>query len=377
MISGSLVWAVASLGHKPLPAELSPLKPRWDFPSAASPWKSTNSHLRRTTDGLMITPTAGAAIISSSLMDHDPAAFERMHLRLKVRDATQGRVGLVLRGRGGSSRVSVPFDIPVGETFTDIEVPLPVTRRPDVRVVEVVLVPSLAVQPAIIASLRFEPSGPWLATAVGELSSRLPGETLALSGFSMHTVPPPVIDGRSIWAVLMPLVLAAGTLTQLATGASRNQSVVRRVGFAIVVGVWGVGFLFVLYHQTIALGVEVQRFGDLNREAAYTEIDGVELWEDMSQVARQVPAGSAVEFNTSPGEDPAVSAFLKGRASYYLYPVLVRTPAPVKVLYFGGAHSPCEHIQSGETVLHEAARYCVFGAIADTLVVPSGEGNAS
>jgi hypothetical protein len=129
LVAGLLVWGVAALGVRPLPAELSPLKPTWDFTGAASPWRSRNSRLLRTAEGLMVAPTTNAAMISSGQMDHDPAAFERMHMRLKVGEATQGRVGLVLSGRDGSSRVLVPFDVPGGGTFNDVEFLCP--HRPD------------------------------------------------------------------------------------------------------------------------------------------------------------------------------------------------------------------------------------------------------
>jgi hypothetical protein len=258
--------------------------------------------------------------------------------------------------------VLVPFDVPGGGTFNDVEVSLPAIGRTDVRVVEVVLVPSLAVQTAVVASIGFEPRGPWLATAVKELWSRLPGETMALSGFSMHTLPPPVINGRSIWVVLTPVVLVAGVFAQLARGKSEIRSVVRQFAWATVVAAWGVGFLFLFYHEIIAFGVEVQRFGDGSREEAYHLIDGVPLWDDMGEVARRLLPGSAVEFKTGPGEDPVVSAFWEGRAAYYLYPVLVRKPAPVRVLYVGGPHPPCAHIATEERVFQDAARYCLFRA---------------
>ncbi|MEW6683913.1 MAG: hypothetical protein AB1451_13510 [Nitrospirota bacterium] len=360
LLAGLLVWGVVALGAGPLPAELSPLKPMWDFTGAASAWRSSNSRLLRTEEGLTVAPMANAAVISIGQMDHDPAAFERMHLRVKVGDATQGRVGLVLSGHDGSSRVLVPFDVPGGGTFNDVEVSLPIPPRADLRVVEVVLVPSLAVQPAVVASIGFEPSGPWWVTAVKELWSRLPGETTALSGFSMHTLPPPVINGRSVWIVLMPIVLVAGVLAQLVRGNSGIRSIVRRCAWATAVAVWGVGFLFLFYHQIIALGVDVRRFGDRNRAEAYHLIDGVPLWEDMGEVTRLLPSGSAVEFKARHGEDPVVSVFWKGRAAYYLYPVLVRDTAPVRVLYFGGPHPPCTQVASEDTVLQDAARYCLF-----------------
>jgi hypothetical protein len=309
---------------------------------------------------MMVAPTGNAAMTSSGLMNHDPAAFERMHMRLKVDEATQGRLGLVLSGRDGSSRMLVSFDVPGGGTFTDVEVLLPAMGRTDVRVVQVVLVPSLAVQPVVIASIGFKPNAPWLATAVNELWSRAPGETTALSGFSMHSLPPPVINGRSVWVVLMPVVLVAGVLTQLARGTSEIRSVVRRFGWAAVGTVWGLGFLFMFYHQIIALGVEVQRFSDRSREEAYHLIDGVPLWGDMGEVARRLSPGSAVEFKTEAGEDHFVSAFWEGRAAYYLYPVLVRDGAPVSVLYFGRPHPPCAQSASGAAVLQEAVRYCLF-----------------
>ena len=360
LVAGLLVWGVVTLGARPLPAELSPLKPTWDFTGAASSWRSHDGRLLRTAEGLMVIPTANPAMILSGEMDHDPAAFERMYLRVKVGDATQGRVGLVLSGRDGSSRVLVPFEVPGGGTFSDVEVTLPAMDRTDVRVAEVVLVPSLALQPAVIASIGFEPRSLWLATTVKELWSPLPGETTALSGFSMHTLPPPVINGRSIWVVLIPVVLVAGILAQVAGGQSGIRSGVRQIAWATMGAVWGVGFLFLFYHQIIALGVEVQRFGDRSRDETYHLIDGVPLWDDMGEVARRLLPGSAVEFTTGPGEDPVVSALWEGRAAYYLYPVLVRKPAPVRVVYFGGPHPPCAQIASEEKVLQDAARYCLL-----------------
>jgi hypothetical protein len=309
---------------------------------------------------MMVAPMGNAAMLSSGQMDHDPVAFERMHMRLKVGDATQGRVGLVLSGRDGSSRVVVPFDVAGGGTFTDIEVSLPAISRTDVRVVEVVLVPSLAVQPTVVASISFEPDKPWLVTTVGELWSPLPGEATALSGFAMHTLPPPVINGRSAWVGLIPLVLFAGILARFTRGESRVRTVVRRCAWATVAASWGVGFVLLLYHQILALGFDVKRFGDLSREEAYTLIDGVPLWDDMGTVARRLPPGSTVELVTDAGEDPVVSALWTGRAAYYLSPLRVRPSAPIIIRYFGRAHLPCAQMASEGELLEEAARYCLF-----------------
>jgi hypothetical protein len=361
LVVGCLVWGAVAIGKRPLPPELSPLRPTWDFAGAASPWTSRNSRLLRTPEGLTVIPATDAAVMASGQLDHVPAAFERMYLRLRVSEATRGRVGLVLSGPEGSRRALVSFDVPGGETFSDIEVSLPAIDRADDRVVEVVLVPSLALQPVVIASMRFEPSGPWWVTAVKELWSSLPGEATALSGFSMHTLPPPVINGRSVWVILIPGVLIAGLalVGWVTPGAS---SVVRRFAWSTVVTVWGLGFLFAVYHQMIAFAVEVERFGDRSREEAYTLIDGVPLWSDMGEVARGLPPGSAVRFETDAKEDHFVSAFWEGRAAYYLYPVLVREDAPVRVMYYGRSHPPCAQIAPEAYVLKDAARYCLVKA---------------
>ena len=142
--------------------------------------------------------------------------------------------------------------------------------------------------------------------------------------------------------------------------ACRAGRVVRRGAWLTIGLTWGLGFLLLLSHQLIALGVDVDRFRELSREEAYRFIDGGPLWVDMGEVAGQVQPGSALEFETASGEDPVVAAFWEGRAAYYLYPVLVRDRAPLRLLYFGGPHPPCEQFASQASVLREAARYCLL-----------------
>jgi hypothetical protein len=125
---------------------------------------------------------------------------------------------------------------------------------------------------------------------------------------------------------------------------------------------WGIGFVLLFYHQAVALAVDLRRFGDLSRNEAYTLVDGVPLWIDMHEVARRLPKDTTVDFITEAGEDPVVSALWTGRAAYYLYPILVRPGAAVKIRYFGGLHRPCAQIAPDMTVLQEADRYCLFKA---------------
>lgn len=361
-IIGGLAVAVAVLGARPLPAELSPLRPTWVFTETAGSWTSTNSRVVRTSQGLVVTPTGSPAMISSGPMEHDPAAFERMRLRLRAGETTQGRVGIVLRGNDGTVRVLASFDVPGGDAFANVVALLPRAPAGHARVAEAVLVPSIAVQPTVVASIRFEPDDPWLVTTARELWSPSPGEAMARLGFSMHSIPPPVLNARSAWAVLTPLVLFAGILARFATGKSGVWSLVRRSAWAAVGAAWGIGFVLLFYHQAVALAVDLRRFGDLGRNEAYTLVDGVPLWTDMHEVARRLPEGSMVDFITEAGEDPVVSALWTGRAAYYLYPIQVRPGAAAKIRYFGGLHRPCAQIAPDMAVLQEADRYCLFKA---------------
>jgi hypothetical protein len=243
----------------------------------------------------------------------------------------------------------------------DVEVPLPVSPRADLRVVEAVLVPSLAIQPVLVASIGFEPRGPWLTATVKELWSRAPGEAMALSGFSMHSIPPPVMDGRSVWVILVPVVLCAGILLRTGENGSGGRRLVRRSARAAVGAVWGLGFALLCYHQTVALAVDLERFGGSSREEAYELIDGTLLWEDIKSVAPLVPVGASVDFVTSPDLDPVVSALWTGRAAYYLIPVSVRPSGEVRLQYYGGPHPPCASTDSRRRVLRESERFCLFG----------------
>lgn len=356
-----LVWAVAALGSHRLPPALSPMNPVWDFSDPATPaWSSPNGRAVRGPRGLLLSPSVEAPMLSSGPLGHDPAAFRRVHLRLSVRERTTGRFGLVLRGREGTRRVVTLFEVRGGATFEDVALTLDIPDQPGFRVDEAVLVPSTIPQPAVVARISAEPGDGRLSTWAKELWSPSPGESAALAGFAMHTLPPPVLDGRSVWLFLIPIVVIAGSLARLVGDAPGPRAVIRRVAWGTVGTVWVLGAALATYHQTVALATDIDRFGGRTGDGAYALIDGVPLREDMRAVAALIPAGDAVNFMTDARLDPVVSALWKGRAGYYLAPIGVHPSGAVSVFYFGGPHQPCSAVAGDAAVLSDSERYCAW-----------------
>jgi hypothetical protein len=270
-------------------------------------------------------------------------------------------MGLVVRSPEGVTRVTATFDVSGKGTFEDILVPVSLPRGSNLRVVQAVLVPSVIPQTAIVAAIRFEPDEARLITALREVLSSSPGKTASLQGSSVNSLPPPVINGRSLWLALTPVVLVAGMLARLIGGGTRARAAVCRVGWGCVGAVWSLGAGLTAYHQVVALAADAESFGGGSRAAAYEVIDGVPLWEDMQAIARALPPDSAVRVVVDvAGGDPLGTSLWTGRAAYYLYPVGVRSFAPVTIYYVGGPHSPCEQIASGLQVLDDASRYCLL-----------------
>jgi hypothetical protein len=171
-------------------------------------------------------------------------------------------------------------------------------------------------------------------------------------------VAPPVVAGRSAWTVLTPIVLAAATLMLAGPGSSWLGTVVRRSGLGIVAAMWMLGAVLLIYHQAVALGTDVMRFGGLTGPEAYDVLDQAPLWSDMTDIARLVPPGQSIEF--VPDRDDVTAMRWKNRAAYYLYPIRVRTPSALRIHYFGAPHRPCAEIQPIAELLLEAERFCLF-----------------
>jgi hypothetical protein len=243
----------------------------------------------------------------------------------------------------------------------DILLPLALAEADHAIVQEVVLVPSMRLQSVTIASIVFEPHDGSVGSAVYHLISPVPGEISALAPFAMHTLPPPLVGDRSAWTVLVPVVLLAGMIAVFAgDGGSALGGAMRRGAWGVVGAVWLLGFGLTFYYQVVALRVDFSRFGGLDRSQAYAAIDYVPLWDDVLEVRRSLPTLGSVDVVID-SDRPDVVATWNARAAYYLYPIIVRRPAPFKLRYFGQRHPPCGQVERELLVLREGERFCLYG----------------
>lgn len=336
---------------------------QWDFRAVSTPaWISPNAQVVRASNGLVVMAQREPASISSGLIALDASAYGRVRLRLSAQQPSEGRLWLVVQTGTETRREPRAFHVRGGGALEDIVVPLTLDATDGSTIREAVLVLSVSPRLVTIASVAFEPLGGPIWSALREVGSPSLGETAAIAPSAMHTLPPPVVNGRSVWTVLIPAALLAGTIAILAgdpTSALRTS--IRRTAWVTVGGVWLVGFGLAFYQQVVALRVDISRFGGLERAQAYAVIDYVPLWADIQDVALSVPPRASVEVVIDWEDRPDIVATWSARAAYYLYPVTVRSRSPIRLRYFGRPHPPCRQVESESVVLREGERFCLFG----------------
>jgi len=355
-----LAIVVARAGAVYVPGSASHLRSVWDFSIDSTPsWISPNALVTRAPDGLVLTPRGEPAGVSSGPVALDTGAQGRLRLRLAAGEPSEGRVGLLVRTPSGSQTVRRTFQVR-GGVREEIIVPVGLDGPARASIQEVMLVPSVTLQPVTISSIRFESDAGYVWPLLKEVVSALPGDSAARDSFTMNTLAPPLFGDRSVWAILIPIILLAATTgTLLRESDTRLGGATRRWAWGLVVAVWIFGFGVGVYHQVGALRVDVSRFGGVSRAEAYAAIDHVPLWDDMQHVARLISPRRDVEVFID-YDRPDVQLMWKERARYYLYPIIVRDASPVMVRYFGQAHTPCAQVESDRTLLHEAERFCLF-----------------
>jgi hypothetical protein len=224
---------------------------------------------------------------------------------------------------------------------------------------EAILIPSLIPQPVGVGSVRFVAVflPPWL----DEVVSPKPGVNLALQGYSINHVDPPSFHGRSLWQWLFPVVLGLAIAAFGFQGTARWQAMIRVSAIQGLVIIWVLGVCFLVYHQSVALSVDVKRFGGLSREEAFQSIDGGPLWRAMRAVSSYAKLDDSIEFVLHVGV--AWSDYQFGRAAYYLAPVRVireGLKATLRLHYFSGVHAPCATVEPRLVLLGESERFCLF-----------------
>jgi hypothetical protein len=336
-----------------------PSRLRWDFADATTPaWHSPNATVTRSTEGLTLDPAGDPAQIRSTPIDVQAVRHDRLRVRLKTERAAAGTVRVVFITLTGRRYLERGFRTQ-GANFEEVVVTLGDDLPPDVVGQEIMLTPSNEVQRVVIASIALEPSATTLVARIEEAVSPWPGEAASWEPASINMLRPPTVDGYSIWRALVPLVLVLGAAAVELDGMGARRRPTR-LAWAAVCAVWGAGFALAVYHQAVALSLDMARSG---RASAYTAIDYVPLRDDMQTVARYVPAGASVEVSIR--EDrPNVVTTWTARIPYYLYPIRVRDQSPFTVVYFGQPHLPCEQVEPGRPLLHEAMRFCLFGGKA-------------
>lgn len=340
---------------------------RWDFTDASVPrWTSSTGRVKAIPSGLLLLPKEQAVVLSSgpTRLAMDQYAAVRLHLVAWV--PLEGRLELVIETSDGMKRHSVPFVVQGGGSKEEIRLALDDNAPRHGILRELILVPSITPQRVVVASVAMEPLRVSLqAMAIlEEIMSRKPGVNAARRTYAINWLDPPSAFGRSVWAFLAPVVFVASILAFLTrTGVTRWQRGVRAAALGSVVGVWVLGLLFLLFHQGVAMTVDLSRFRGDTLVDKYHTIDGLPLWEDIQDVAPDLQKGAAIEF-VFVMEGKADSSTIHGwssRAAYYLAPfATITTPAQLRLLYFGSSHRPCAEISPDLITVRDAERFCLF-----------------
>jgi hypothetical protein len=335
----------------------------WDFRVVSTPsWRVLGGQGLGTDHGLTVVPAEEKApAVGSERTALDPQDYTDIRIRLSTQHSSSGKLWLVVESAGERRGVPYPFRVRGGGVEEEIVVPLGSDWAQRTTILGLGMVPSDELQPVTIASIAFDRVS-WSPAAVfRELGSPWPGEAASKETFAINALPPPLMGGRSAWAVVVPVVLLAGTAAALIGPIRLGALATVRRGAWIIVGVaWAIGLSLTLYHQLVAWRLDVSRFSGLSRAQAYAVIDGVPLWDDMAQVARVIPPRTNLDVVVDVS-DPEKQGLWLHRAAYYLYPIVVQSPAPRQLRYFGGAHEPCGRVEPDATVLLDAERYCLFG----------------
>lgn len=352
-----LVGKIVTLGSVPLPEELGPPRTAWDFASLSTPgWRPTNANVVRTREGLRTLPERDPPVLSSGPIAVPQHDIERIRLNIATRDPAEGRFGLVFDGPS-PRRTVLPFYTRGGGVLEDIVISIP--DAPDALVIqEAVLVPSVTLQPATVASIRFEGDDSLVWQVVDDLIS-IPGHYAATRTIAINTLPPPTVAGRPIWTALTPLVLLVGVLSLLVNAPQqRLRSAIARTARITIVLVWVIGASLLLFHQAIAFRSDWTRFGNLDRDSAYRVMDHAPLWSDFKEAQRWTTGKNSVAFVSD--RTDIIGAKWKGRIRYYAYPMAIRDRSPVRLHYFGKPHPACPSRDADWPLLHESERFCLW-----------------
>ncbi len=327
----------------------------WDFrDDVTKSWTSPNAQVSRHAKGVTLTPAAEPALLSSGALALNTRRYASVRLRLIALEPTEGRLGLVIETPQGIHRSVLPFQVRGGSEVQTIAIPFP-EHEAHGTVRAAMLVPSARLQPVTVVSLVFDPTPlEWIRAGFEDLFSSWPAR--ANSGSNLNVLAPPSMWGRAIWIVLTPIAawMAAAWLVV------PESSLLPRLGgpwaFRGIALVWGVGLMFLIYHQIWALSIEVAAFGGTSRAEAYRLLDGAPLYEDLVEAARFIDPRAQVDFVVGSGDPPLWGV----RAEHVLYPIVIRLGSPTILRYFGRSHPPCGEIEPSAMVVRDAERYCLL-----------------
>ncbi|MFZ5862554.1 MAG: hypothetical protein ACOYXR_06940 [Nitrospirota bacterium] len=328
---------------------------RWEFSGGqATTWTSPNAEVTLLANGIGLTPRKDPPILRSGPLSLDLRDYRRLTVSLRTERASEGLLGLVVDTGGGTKRLSLRFTTR-GETMETLDLDLSGLPLGVVR--EAVLIPSLVPQPVAVGSVRFVAVS--VASLLGEAVSPNPGVSLALAGSSINFVEPPSIRGRSLWHWLFFAIVVLAIVVFGLRGTAGWRVAIRTRAAQGLMAIWGLGVGFLIYHQSVALGIDVQRFWGLSADEAYHTMDGAPLSRDMRDVAAMATARDSIELIVH--EADSLGQYWRGRAGYYLAPVpLVLSDATLRLHYFAGAHAPCGTLESDLVLVREAERFCLF-----------------
>lgn len=328
---------------------------QWEFSDGQpSGWTSPNAAVVRVTHGIALIPRDEPAVLLSGPLALDLRRYRLVRLSVFTESPSAGRLGLVVETARGIERVSLPFKTHGGGMEA---LDLDLSALPSGVLKEAILVPSLIPQRVGVGSVRF--AAVFLAPWLDELLSPKPGVNLALQLYTINFVEAPSIHGRSLWQWLFPVVLGLSIAVFGLHGTARWQAIIRASMMRGLLIIWGGGVGMLVYHQSVALGVDVKWFGGLGQEEAYQRIDGGPLWRDMHAVASVAMPNDSIELVLHAEE--AAGSFLRYRAGYYLAPVpVLRKGASLRLHFFADAHAPCATVEPRLVLLEESERVCLF-----------------
>ncbi|MBI3607486.1 MAG: hypothetical protein HY207_05940 [Nitrospirae bacterium] len=351
---------IGKIGLVRLPDGISLPRTQWEFGNPSTPdWQPlTQTRMFRSGGGLLLIPGREPAAVSSGPIDLDIRDYRNIRLRFQVRSPADGVLRFRLWSVEGARWVAQQVSAAGGDTFEEIRGDLTWGWASGERIKEIIFTPSLVPQAVMVSDVELEPANGLMLAALQDLVSSFPGVVLAERAVTINTVSPPSIKGRSIWAVLIPMVFVMAAIVSLVPDMSTEWApVAGRIAWMSIVGVWVIGFAFLLYYQAVALKTDLVRFRGWDRSVAYAAVDGAPLYSDLADAVSRLPPGSGVTFSTDQGGFSGM--ILKARSRYYLYP-RVESGASFRFHYFASDRRACHEVMPDAAVISEAERFCLF-----------------